>query len=104
MARHEHGAGQKRKKRRVRPEAVCFMILITAFVFYGITKIGLYSYNISLQQQEQDLAAQIKEKQTSIEDLQAQVHNMQDKSRVLDLLGNSLQDNAENVHIIDSDE
>ena len=35
-----------------------------------------------------------------MEDLQAQVHSMQDKGRVLSMLGEQVQDNSGNIYVI----
>lgn len=91
---------RKPKKRRIRLEALCVVIFLCSAMFYGITKIGLTTYNITLQQQEQSLAAEINQRQSAVEDLQAEVASLQDKSRVLDMLSDQVQDNSANVYIV----
>jgi cell division protein FtsL len=79
---------------------ICFIICLFSGLFYCTTKIGLHSYNITLQQEEQRLASQIVEQKSAVEDLQAEVHSMQDKGRVLSLLGDEVQDNSSNIYVI----
>ena len=95
-------ADRKRKRRRIRwdIETFCVLVFVAGFVFYGFAKIGLNSYNITLQQKEQKLANEILQKKNEVEDLQAEVHSMQDKGRVLNLLGDQVQDNSGNIYLI----
>ncbi|WP_294730303.1 hypothetical protein [uncultured Faecalibaculum sp.] len=58
------------------------------------------AYNITLQQKEQNLASEIAQKKNAVEDLQAEVHSMQDKGRVLSMLGEQVQDNSGNIYVI----
>lgn len=69
-------------------------------LFYGSAKVGLNAYNITLQQKEQNLASEIAQKKNAVEDLQAEVHSMQDKGRVLSMLGEQMQDNSGNIYVI----
>ena len=88
------------KKRRSGIRGVCTFVFGFSVVFYGGAKVGLYSYNITLQQKEQSLASEIARKKSEVEDLQAQVHSMQDKGRVLSMLGEQVQDNSGNIYVI----
>ena len=51
--------------------------------------------------EDQNLAAEVNETQKQIDELQAEVNNLQDKTRVLGMLGNDVKDNQDNVYIID---
>lgn len=81
-------------------ETICVFVFIFGALFYGFAKIGLNSYNITLQQKEQKLANEIARKENEVEDLLAEVHTMQDKGRVLNLLGDQVQDNSNNIYLI----
>lgn len=88
------------RKRRLNIKGVCVSVFGLSVLFYGGAKVGLNSYNITLQQQEQSLASEIAQKKSTVEDLQAQVHSMQDKGRVLSMLGDQVQDNSGNIYVI----
>lgn len=89
------------RKPRVRPEALVCIAFILAFVFYCFTKIGLNSYNITLSVQDQKLAAEVKQKEETIDELETEVNNLQDKTRVLGMLEGDVKDNQNNIYIID---
>lgn len=93
---------KKRNRRpRIRPEALVCIAFILASVFYCFTKIGLNSYNITLSVQDQTLASEVKEKEEAIDELEAEVNNLQDKTRVLGMLEGDVKDNQNNIYIID---
>ena len=58
------------------------------------------SYNITLSVEDQKLAAEVEEKQQQIDELQSEVNNLEDKTRVLGMLGDEVKDNQDNVYII----
>ena len=89
------------RKPRIRPESLLCIAFALSFCFYCATKIGLNSYNITLSVEDQNLAAEVNETQKQIDELQAEVNNLQDKTRVLGMLGNDVKDNQDNVYIID---
>ena len=80
---------------------LCCALRLLFFFFYCVTKIGLNSYNITLSVEDQKLAAEVEEKQQQIDELQSEVNNLEDKTRVLGMLGDEVKDNQDNVYIID---
>lgn len=86
---------------KLRPEYLLGIALILSLIFYCVSKIGLASYNITKSVEEQKLAAEIVEKKERIDELQTEVNNLQDKSRVLGMLGDDVKDNQNNIYIID---
>lgn len=90
-----------KRRARLRPEALVIIAFCLSTVFYCFTKIGLNAYNITLSNEEQKYAAQVSKKQDAINDLEAEVNKLQDKSRVLGLLEGDVKDNQNNIYVID---
>ena len=89
------------RKPKIRPESLLCIAFALSFCFYCVTKIGLNSYNITLSVEDQKLASEVEEKQQQIDELQSEVNNLEDKTRVLGMLGDEVKDNQDNVYIID---
>lgn len=99
---HNKRVNKKHNRRpRIRPEALLCVAFVLSALFYCFTKIGLNSYNITLSVENQKLAAEVDEKQAAIDELETEVNTLQDKTRVLGMLGNDVKDNQNNVYIID---
>ncbi len=97
------GARRNNKKRRkaIRPELLICVLFIMSIAFYCITKIGFKSYNITLQQQEQTIAAEVLEKKEAVSELETEVNNLQNKTRLLGMLDSSVKDNQNNIYIME---
>ena len=91
----------RRAKKAIRPEALICILFVLSVVFYCTTKIGLNSYNITLQQQEQTIAAEVNAKKEAVNDLETEVNNLQNKTRLLGMLDSSVKDNQNNIYIME---
>lgn len=89
------------RKVTLRPEVLLCAAFILSALFYCFTKIGLNAYNITLSVEDQKLAAEVNQKQELIDELQTEVNNLQDKSRVLGMLEGQVQDNQNNIYIME---
>ena len=89
------------KKRRIRREVILGFVFVLSLAFFVSTKIGLKSYNITLQMQEQKLAAEVNHKQEAVSDLETEVNNLQNKTRLLGMLDSSVKDNQNNIYIME---
>ena len=94
----------KKRKRRIRPEFFIICIFALSLTFYCIAQIGLNSYNLTLSKEEQSLSNEIETKKAAIEELQTEVRSMQDKQRMLGMLGLNVQDNQNNIYIMGNGE
>ena len=88
-------------KRKLTPEKMVIRLFVFALVFYCATKIGLNSYNITLSVQEQALTRTMNQTQQEVDQLNTDINNLQEKSRVLGMLDDDVADNQKNVYIID---
>lgn len=55
-----------------------------------------------LQMKEQELAAQVNEKQELVSELENEVNNLQNKTRLLGMLDSSVKDNQNNIYIMEN--
>lgn len=73
---------------------------LVALVFYICSITFVQGYNVSLQNKEQELAKQINDKQEEIDQLKMEINNLEEKSRIVSLLGDDIQNNSDNIYII----
>lgn len=90
-----------KRKKQIRLDRAIKILFAFAIVFYCSTKIGLYSYNITLSVQDQKLTKVMNAQQKKVDKLTSDVNILQEKSRVLGLLDDKVADNQKNVYIID---
>ena len=57
-----------------------------------------------MSKEEQSLSYEIETKKAAIEELQTEVRSMQDKKRMLGMLGLNVQDNQNNIYIMGNGE
>ena len=55
-----------------------------------------------LQMKEQELAAQVNEKQELVSELENEVNNLQNKTRLLGMLDSFVKDNQNNIYIMEN--
>ena len=55
-----------------------------------------------LQMKEQELAAQVNEKQELVSELENEVNNLQNKTRLLGMLDSSVKDTQNNIYIMEN--
>lgn len=92
---------QRPKKRKATPERMIVHLFVLSVLFYCAMKIGLNSQNITLSIEEQRLAREMTRQQQQVEQLASEVNQLEEKTRVLGLLDESVADNQKNVYIID---
>lgn len=68
--------------------------------FYFLSKTVVSSLNLQLSVQESTLDNQISKKEQSVEELQNEVDALQEKSRLMTMLDNSVSDNQNNIYVI----
>lgn len=95
-----------KRRRRLRIEGMLVLMLIVSTGLYALSKICLNSYNIVLSNEQQQTAAQLSEVQNSVNVLKADVNELQDRSRVLDMVEeDGINTNQENIYVVgDGDE
>ncbi|MDO4467996.1 MAG: hypothetical protein Q4C49_13495 [Bacillota bacterium] len=95
------GYNKKRKiKNNTSLERFIVCTFFIALVFYLCSITFVQSYNVSLQNKEQELAKQIIDKKEEINQLKIEINNLEEKSRIVSLLGDDIQDNSDNIYII----
>lgn len=90
----------KKHHNNISLEKIIVSVFLVSLVFYLISITFIQGYNVELQRQEQKLAKQIKDKREQIDQLQIEINDMLEKSRVVSLLGDDIQDNSDNIYII----
>ncbi|MGN1276470.1 MAG: cell division protein FtsL [Floccifex sp.] len=90
------------KKRKLRKDIWVIGLFALSFLFFTGTRVGLKSYNITLQMKEQELAAQVNAKQEAVSELETEVNNLQNKTRLLGMLDSSVKDNQNNIYIMET--
>lgn len=93
---------KKKKLRQWRPEKLLVLAFILSCVFYCFSKIGLNSYNITLSVENQSLANEVSKVQDEVTDLKTDISTLQDKNKMLGLVGEELKDNQDNVYVINN--
>lgn len=93
---------KKNNKRKLRKDIWIFGLFVISAAFLFGTRVGLKSYNIMLQMKEQELAAQVNEKQELVSELENEVNNLQNKTRLLGMLDSSVKDNQNNIYIMEN--
>ncbi|MDD7281009.1 hypothetical protein [Floccifex sp.] len=88
------------KKRRIRKDMWIYCVFALSLLVFCLARFGLKSYNITLQMKEQELAAEVNQKQEAVSELETEVNNLQNKTRLLGMLDSSVKDNQNNVYII----
>ena len=101
QVRKHNNNKQNKKRRTLRPEVLIIIVFVMSLAFYCTTKIGLNSYNITLQQSEQALAAEVSQKKEAVSELETEVNNLQNKTRLLGMLDSSVKDNQNNIYIME---
>lgn len=71
---------------------------VCAMVFYLLSITLIQGYNVSLQNKEQQLAKQINETREEIDQMKLKIDTLEEKSRVVSLLGDDIQDNSDNIY------
>ena len=92
---------KKYAKKNINLEKVIRILFVFSIFFYCTMKIGLNSRNITLSVEEQRLAREMNQNQQEVEQLTTEVSQLEEKTRVLGLLDESVADNQKNVYIID---
>ena len=93
---------KKNNKRKLRKDIWIFGLFVISAAFFFGTRVGLKSYNIMLQMKEQEFAAQVNEKQELVSELENEVNNLQNKTRLLGMLDSSVKDNQNNIYIMEN--
>jgi cell division protein FtsL len=75
-------------------------LCVLSGAFYFLSKTVVSSMNLQLSVQESTLENQIAKKKQAVEDLQNEVDSLQEKSRVMTMLDNSVSDNENNIYVI----
>lgn len=79
-------------------------LLIAVFLlsgaFFFLSKTLVSSLNLQLSVQETTLDNEILKKEQSVEELQNEVDSLQEKSRLMTMLDNSVSDNQNNIYVI----
>ncbi len=101
MKRKQSKLQRTKEKRNMTPERMIRILFVFAVMFYCTMKIGLNSRNITLSVEEQKLAREMTKQQQQVELLASEVNQLEEKTRVLGLLDESVADNQKNVYIID---
>ena len=68
--------------------------------FFYLSKTLVSSLNLQLSVQETTLDNEILKKEQSVEELQNEVDSLQEKSRLMTMLDNSVSDNQNNIYVI----
>lgn len=80
------------------------ILLMAGFVLFFVVnvfvKIGLETYNIQLQKEDQKLSQEVELKEQEVNDLESEVNSLQDKSRVLGMLEDNVSDNQNNIYVM----
>ncbi|MBB5182914.1 hypothetical protein [Catenisphaera adipataccumulans] len=91
----------RRKKKKFTFERFVKTLFVFAAAFFIGTKFFVYSYNITLSNQDQTLTKKMNKEQEQVDQLTSEVNILQEKSRVLGLLDEKVTDNQKNIYVID---
>lgn len=91
-------------KRNVNFTKLIAIVFALSFTFYFATRLGLNPYNTRLSVENQKLTSDIDTTLNEIDDLQAQISALQEKTRVLGMLDYQVSDNSNNIYIIDDNQ
>lgn len=95
--------GSKKVKKNNNFRLTRFLLVALCFVscaFYFLSKTVVSSLNLQLSVQESTLDNEISKKEQSVEELQNEVDSLQEKSRLMTMLDNSVSDNQNNIYVI----
>jgi cell division protein FtsL len=93
--REASGSGILNLNKAFRLIFVCFVIMLAAFLF---SRIYGQSINSTLSASNQQLEAEIKSADSAISDLETEISQLQEKSRVLGMLEGQVSENQDNVY------
>ncbi len=95
---------ESKKKRKNVSFRMTRFLLIAVFLlsgaFFFLSKTLVSSLNLQLSVQETTLDNEILKKEQSVEELQNEVDSLQEKSRLMTMLDNSVSDNQNNIYVI----
>lgn len=95
---------ESKKKRKNVSFRMTRFLLIAVFLlsgaFFYLSKTLVSSLNLQLSVQETTLDNEILKKEQSVEELQNEVDSLQEKSRLMTMLDNSVSDNQNNIYVI----
>ena len=92
-------------RRKVRIEGILFLVFLLCLGIFTLAKTGLASYNIVLSNEQQSIAADMEEQRDAVRLLQADVNELQERSRVLAAVEkDGIKSNQENVYVVDGSE
>ncbi len=95
--------GSKKTKKNNNFRLTRFLLVALFLVsgaFYFLSKTVVSSLNLQLSVQESTLDSEIAKKEQSVEELQNEVDALQEKSRLMTMLDNSVSDNQNNIYVI----
>ena len=91
----------KKKRRSILLELLVVLVFVLSMAFYVTSKLKIHSMNITLQKEAQQLQATVSAKQEEVSQLETEINALQNKTRLLGMLDNSVKDNQNNIYIID---
>lgn len=95
--------GSKKKRKNVSFRMTRFLLIavfLLSGAFFYLSKTLVSSLNLQLSVQETTLDNEILKKEQSVEELQNEVDSLQEKSRLMTMLDNSVSDNQNNIYVI----
>lgn len=93
---------QSKKYIKVSLEKVSVTLFVIAVGFYLGSRIFVYSYNVKLSQEDQQLSYRVSETRQDIQKLEAEITEMQSKQKVL-AAHQELGDKKENIFFISTE-
>ncbi len=104
LKRGDNMKRESKKKRKNVSFRMTRFLLIAVFLlsgaFFFLSKTLVSSLNLQLSVQETTLDNEILKKEQSVEELQNEVDSLQEKSRLMTMLDNSVSDNQNNIYVI----
>lgn len=104
LKRGDNMKRESKKKRKNVSFRMTRFLLIAVFLlsgaFFYLSKTLVSSLNLQLSVQETTLDNEILKKEQSVEELQNEVDSLQEKSRLMTMLDNSVSDNQNNIYVI----